>query len=1498
VVAANRPRPPKPGPPPANKRWFQARKSPFPWEQDGLDHIRALMPQSEPFRAWATFSFTAASGRINECDLLIATLGGLYLVELKGHPGTVTNTGSTWTFRGPDRVRRIDNPLHLTNLKSKELKSQLEWAARQLHLTGVRIPRVEPAVFLSDPGLRSELDEVQRIRVYGRNDADTGLERIWDDLLGLPPQRESWRVTPEFSREVLPKLLVKIGITHSQAHLNFGDGWKLEPRALDAGPGWEDRLARREDIVREEGRVRIYLVEQQAAEEGRRTVERAARREYQVLQGITHRGIAQAVQIRQHQGGPAILFRHSYGDLRLDAYLAAHGDRIAPKTRLELVRQLAEAVRYAHNRSLYHRALSARSVYVSAREDGSRPILRIIDWQTAARESDTTGLRSMSVTTLDGDHVDRSAQAYLAPEYDQPFADPVALDIFGLGAVSYLLLTSRSPSADRAALIERLTGEGGLHPYAVADGVDDRLDQLVYEATRADWSERLPSADRFLDLLDKIEQDTTPETAAQPGSAAVDPLTAMPGQPVDAAEGDHDAPWIVERVLGTGATARALLLSRTVEDDDGAEARGERVLKVALDEDKASKLRGEARALEQVGGGAVVRLLAGPRTVAGRTVLDLEFAGARSLGTVLRSEGKLTYHQLAQYGEDLFRALDQLAAKAVRHRDLKPDNFGVYRRADREWELKLFDFSLTEVSDRDVTAGTRGYLDPFLGTSRRPVYDDHAERYAAAVTLHEMASAERPVWGDGVTDPRTTKDEHPYVAAELFEPALRDGLTAFFTRALHRDVSHRFDTLRQMKDAWLEVFRVADAAAPATTQATLGAAPATAPGGTALESEALQAARDAAAQAADLTIPLDAAGLTPRAVSVAAQFAATTVGELLNVPLYQIARARGAGAVVRKELNRRHKQWSAALGETSRAAAAPSAPTPAAQGAADPSTDNDYARLRIDELAERLVPPAASGRTTARQRVLLPVLGLPCATGTADEAADTAAPLPSWPTQVEVARRLSLTQPTVNRHHIAAVKEWAAAPWLRAVRDDLISLLESAGRVMTARELAAGLRALRGAADQPAEQLSVKALAVVRAAVEAETWIGEGRPDDEPRLAVLRRGSRTHPVVFVALESLPGTADPAPRELVDYGMKLGDAADRLAVAEPLPGRSAVIRDLRAVPQPPGMAPLADTRLVSLAAAAATSAVASPRLELYPRGLGLAKALRISQAAAGVRRGPGITVDDLLARVQARFPELDAYRPTPTHPVLEEALAEAGFPLEYDPVSRRFQPEAPAASTWLSSTGTTMTALGPAAARAGRDPQEVLAARLSAAAEQGGFLALTVRTGHLPGTAAALASAHPQQLVPVDLGGLFVAEFRAMAAELSTDWSKVLRADERFTVGSPMPGGLRSYVTRVWDRVATRLRERAAVPRSVLLLHDAGLLARYFDAGGHTLLTSLQLAARRPSDTPHGLWLLLPSEAPRSSPSLDGRTVEHIGEAEWAVLDKPFLAMLREAGQAA
>ena len=86
---------------------------------------------------------------------------------------------------------------------------------------------------------------------------------------------------------------------------------------------------------------------------------------------------------------------------------------------------------------------------MSAGKNGADPVLRVIDWQAAARDFEQTISPSLGVTSLGGDHVGDVAGVYLAPEFDSPYPDPVDLDVFGLGAVAYLILTGQSPAAGR-----------------------------------------------------------------------------------------------------------------------------------------------------------------------------------------------------------------------------------------------------------------------------------------------------------------------------------------------------------------------------------------------------------------------------------------------------------------------------------------------------------------------------------------------------------------------------------------------------------------------------------------------------------------------------------------------------------------------------------------------------------------------------------------------------------------------------------------------------------------------------------------------------------------------------------------------------------------------------------------------------------------------------------------------------------------------------------------
>ena len=1442
-----------------SQRW-QGQRSAFPWEQEALDYIRAQMPDAAPYWAHQVFTFTAFTGHVREVDLFIATPGGLFLVEIKSHPGTATNHGSTWLFKDATTTRTIENPLHFTDQKAKELKSLLDKAARQAGIKE-RIPFIAPAVFLSAQTLVCKFDEFQTQRVYGRDDKtrQTKLPGIWQGLLAQPPASERNRVTPTLARQ-LPKLFQAIGVSRLHRIGKIGP-YELEAKSFDAGPTWEDYLASNPSLPNDQPRrVRVYLTERTATSEERASVRRAARREYLALQDISHDGIVRAEQFSEElQAGPAVVFRHGRHWQRLDQFMAASPE-LPLETRLEMIRQLAEALDHAHRRHLYHRALATRSVYVEL--DGRYPRLRIADWQVAARPHTGTQLGSddsSGQTTL-LKHVERSVGPYLAPEVQTPDAPPALLDVFGLGAVSYLILTGQPPADSRTQLAQRLAAEQALVPSTVADSISPAMDALIRDATQVSNADRTESVRSFLRALDAIEEElTTPD--AEPDK---DPLTANPG--------DEISGWKIKRVLGKGSTSKAMLVTR-----DG---NNQRVFKVALTESASRRLELEAQQLGQLNDSHVARLLdppfqAGPPD-ARRTLIGVEYIEGDTLHDELRQHTPLTLHELERLGEDLFQAVTFLDKRGVYHRDIKPDNLALRELERKGRELVLFDFSLAGTPDTDLTAGTKDYLDPFLGPPNRMRYDQAAELYAVAVTLHEMASGELPSWGDDLADVRFLgPDEEVQLAEDLFDPVARDGLVEFFKAALQRDAARRFANLHEMTRAWTDVFRELETVPPLTTAVTQDENDAEGTEGTRAErEEAARVKRAEAVRKATATTPLAAAGLSAHALSVAQQrLGINTAGDLARVQARHITRLRGIGSRPRYELVRLSREWrqrfnvtEAGLprgdaqwlseGEKPRSVPDKKDPSlertevsPLPQPSSGPPAD--LKRLSVDEVVRHLIP---------KEPELVQITGL--------VPGDSGRPVSPWAGQQDIARITGLPAADVAAHLERLRNRWQkSVPALLPVRDDLVDILAEHGRILGWRQLAAGLLARRGSElGDSSERLRLAAICV-RAAVETE----ERR--DGARMVIRRlpsRGDGTFDArVLVALKE---TADddggpvPAAEELLIYAELLGLEADALSARYPLPGVTEIRLALRDVDTAEHATRLSDTDLVLLAAAASAKTAATPRLELYPRDLAADRALKISQAGSIAE---GVFAHELVRRVLARFPDLyEANRPT------ADGIPDLLHELGYD-VTRGSDARLHLHSSSQLSASRTPVRPQPVSVSAREEELDHATAMIAQSRKRGGFIALKTSIRDTASVCDAVSSL--DGVTSVHVTACFMTFLREIvqADKRRLRWETVLAADSS-DASTAARNGFTQLLRRTWDRLEEHVR--AAGSSGIVLLHDATPLARY--TGGVELLAKLTVAARSAAEAPHGLWLLCPMEDPHGLPQLDRTTVSVIpGDAE-------------------
>ena len=1135
-------------------RWKRYAESKYPHEREALEYLRENLPDSDPVLLYSNFEFIADDGSVNEVDALVVTRAGLFLVEIKSRGGKITGNRHTWSWEQEGRVLTIDSPLILANRKARKLGDLLE---RQKAFKESKRPYVEALVFCSDPSISIQLAESERMRVCARLPLDKA-PGIMPALL----RRESPGITPlggtvidkPVARAIV-QALEQAGIRHSQRERRVGDYVLTDLIEENALLSCQD-FAAEHPSTKTPRRVRLYNVA--AAEPGERErIKEAAKREYLILDGLDHPGIVKALDFREHDLGPAIIFRRERDEVRLDHYLAQEGHRLTLDQRLGLIRQLAEALKYAHGRRIIHRALTPRSVLVTGAASG-KPQLRIFNWQFGRALGTFSSSSSGRPTTLHPQQLAEGSQlVYIAPEaLLDPRGRGETMDVFSLGAIAYHIFAGK-PAAD--SLPERdqlLRDRQGFVLAGVLDGVAPELEELIHESTRGEVIARTESVANFLKGLDAYEEKIT-RPAEEP---TVPPLEAKAG---DRLEGG----LVVKQRLGGGSSAIALLV-----DKGGRQL----VLKIARRPEYNDRILAEYATLDALRHPRIVAPEKNTLSIQGLAGFLMERAGVETLAQRLTREGRLSLDLLQRFGEDLLETLQFLEEQGVTHRDLKPDNVGIAEYGkNHELRLKLFDFSLSGAPLDQIRAGTPPYLEPFLQLKERGRrWDTAAERFAAAMVLHEMATGALPYWGDRQSAPHLVNAEAT-IEAELIDAPVREALLEFFRKALRRDPKERYDNAADMRAAWHSAF--AASAAGESRQP---------------DPNALQAA----AATAQLSTNLSDLPISTRAHNALDRLDIVTVENLLRQPSSTFFQLRGLGNKTRREVLDLLKLLRARFPESAvpeRAPVPPSEEAPAEEAAA----------RTIEELVRELLPTARYKPDHARRQRLLMLLEL-------DDASTGA---PTFPTQTEIARRTGKTRALIGQDLTSARERWRRARSLTEVRNEIAQFLETEGGIATARELAEYLLAARGAeAADPSLRIR-RAAAVVRAALETECMM------DKPRW----EESRTHGLYLVAI----GEA------LFSFARRLAETAREVAAADPMPSPARALEILRATPEAPEA--LSESRLRRLAAAVGGVSL-SPRQELYSTGMPATRALKLAQAAlAGLDR---LTVEELRRRVRDRYPD--------------------------------------------------------------------------------------------------------------------------------------------------------------------------------------------------------------------------------------------------------------------
>jgi hypothetical protein len=275
------------------ERWQEITQSPFAHEAEGLNLVRALLPDVAPFRAWSNFEFRDGQGKWHEVDLLVLGRRRLHLVEVKHYYGILRGDDYRWLRDGQ---RAIDSPLLAARRKAQRLRSKLEeglaqWARERGHRDvdpHREIPYVAESVFLHHEHFACALPQSARIGLFGidgRGDT-SGLPGIGERLLESATPGMS--VAPR-TDDKLDRIMKNIGLVARRQR--EAGSWIIDEQPLAEGDGWQDWPAFHRVASTDRGRIRFFVSTPGAAKQEIDRRRSVAEHEYRLMSRLAHDGL-------------------------------------------------------------------------------------------------------------------------------------------------------------------------------------------------------------------------------------------------------------------------------------------------------------------------------------------------------------------------------------------------------------------------------------------------------------------------------------------------------------------------------------------------------------------------------------------------------------------------------------------------------------------------------------------------------------------------------------------------------------------------------------------------------------------------------------------------------------------------------------------------------------------------------------------------------------------------------------------------------------------------------------------------------------------------------------------------------------------------------------------------------------------------------------------------------------------------------------------------------
>ncbi len=255
------------------------------------------------------------------------------------------------------------------------------------------------------------------------------------------------------------------------------------------------------------------------------------RTEAEAVAKLDHPNIVPIYDIGECEGQPFFSMKFVEGG-SLAQRISNSKSPISDRDAAELVAKLARAVHYAHQHSILHRDIKPANVLVDAQGE---PVLT--DFGLARLvEKDSTLTRTMAML---------GTPSYMSPEQARGEAKHLttAVDVYGLGAVFYELLTGQPPFAGGTTMdtVRQVLDREPRRPSLVRPGTDRDLETICLKCLAKEPARRYGSAEALAADLERWLQH--------------EPILARPVSGVERA-----AKWMRRNPVATVFSAVTLLI--------------------------------------------------------------------------------------------------------------------------------------------------------------------------------------------------------------------------------------------------------------------------------------------------------------------------------------------------------------------------------------------------------------------------------------------------------------------------------------------------------------------------------------------------------------------------------------------------------------------------------------------------------------------------------------------------------------------------------------------------------------------------------------------------------------------------------------------------------------------------------------------------------------------------------------------------------------------------